>query len=107
VSADARRRLDETLVGLVEADDRSTYADREGLAYDGGRVRVVVELRDGADPPSSPPFDATARHGSLVEGSVAVEALPSLATTDGVAYVRPPQTPVRADPSADLGRGGA
>lgn len=106
VDADARERLDDTLVGLVEADDRSAYADREGLTYDEGRVLVVVELRGGADPPSSPPFDATARHGSLVEGRVAVEALPALATADGVASVRPPQTPVKHDPSAALGRGG-
>lgn len=92
----ASERLDDRLVGLVEADDRSAYAADAELVHDDGRVLVVVELRSGGDLPSSPSVDVERRHESLVEGRVAVDDLPSLATADGVEYVRPPRAPVTA-----------
>ena len=106
VSEDARRRLDGRLVGLVEAGDRTAYADDHDLRYDDGRVLVVVELESGADLPPSPSVDATARRGSLVEGRVAVTDLTALATAGGVRYVRPPRAPAADDVSARLGRTG-
>lgn len=93
VDPSARERLDETLVELVEASDRAAFAADHGLTLEDGRVLVVAELREGASLPESPPVDVEARHGSLVQGFVAVDDLPALSTSEGVAFVRPPNEP--------------
>lgn len=105
VGADAREHLDDRLVGLVETDDRAAYARRRKLSVDEGRVLVAVELRPGADPPSTPSVAVDRRHGSLVEGRVDVDALPALATADAVAYVRPPRKPVADAATASFSGG--
>lgn len=106
VSDAARERLDDRLVGLVEADDRSAYADSAELAYDDGRVLVVVELRTGSDLPATPPVNVENRHESLVEGRVAVDDLPALATAEAVEYVRPTRAPTTHGTSPQTGRSG-
>ncbi|SFR67549.1 hypothetical protein SAMN04488124_3375 [Halogeometricum limi] len=106
VSDDVRERLGDRLSGLVAADDRSTFADAEELAYAEGRVRVVVELAAGANLPSSPPLDVEARHDPFVQAFVAVDDLPALARAESVRAVRPPQSPVAADLATALGPGG-
>jgi hypothetical protein len=95
VGSAARDRLDETLVGLVESSDREQYAADSGLTYEDGRALVVVELREGASVPESPPVDVEVRHESLVQGFVDVDDLPALATSEGVAFVRPPNEPTK------------
>ncbi|ADQ69410.1 hypothetical protein C499_12590 [Halogeometricum borinquense DSM 11551] len=88
VTDTAREHLGNGLVGLVEADSRSAYADSAGVAYDEGHVRIVVELGSEGNLPSSPTVDVKNRHESLVEGRAAVEDLPALAAADEVSYVR-------------------
>lgn len=101
-----RSRLDERLAGLFDATDRAAYAADHGLTYDGERVLVVVELESGAEMPPSPPVAEATRYSSLVVGRVVVDDLPTLATAEGVRYVRPPETPVAADAVGRVGRTG-
>jgi len=85
--------LDSRLYGLVVADDRSDYADREGLIYENNSVQVVIELEPGASLPTRGDIVVELRHDNLVQGFVSVEALIPLARDNNVSAVRPPTEP--------------
>lgn len=84
-------KLEHTLVGLVRADDRTEYADRNDLTLRNGSVEVVVELRPDRTLPSDHPVDVTARHDRLVQAFVPVDGLEPLAAHANVSYVRTPR----------------
>ena len=97
--------LDSQLAGLVAADNRTAYAEANGLDYDAGaattagqseadgRVRAVVVLETNATLPEGYDLGVVASADNLVEVRVAVDDLPALARDDGVQLVRPPRTP--------------
>lgn len=92
-------RLADVLVGLVRAEDRAAYAASENLDYRDGRVRVVVELESGAEPPSDVSLERVVRTDDAVEASVRPDDLPRLAAAPGVRVVRPPRSSTALQPS--------
>jgi len=108
--------LDSQLAGLVIADNRTAYAEANGLDYEpnrtvgtatttgqsdaDGRVRAVVVLEANATLPEGYALEVVASADELVEVRVAVDDLEALARADGVRFVRPPRTPVSAGTKA-------
>jgi hypothetical protein len=99
--------LDSQLAGLVTADNRSAYAAATGLEYEretgsagtaatdsaDGRVRVVLVLAANATVPEGDNLTVVASANGLVEATVHVGDLYSLARAGGIRVVRPPRTP--------------
>jgi hypothetical protein len=83
-------RLDSRLFQLAQANDSETFAKNSGLELRSTRVRVVIELREGAPVPTG--YDAVidGRFGRLVDAWVAIGQLCSLAEHQDVSSVRPP-----------------
>lgn len=77
----------------MTAENRTAYADRNGLAYEDGSVRVVIDLASGRSLPSGYDVTVEVRSGTLVQGSVAVDDLVGLARHENVTAVRPPSRP--------------
>lgn len=103
--------LDGQLAGLVTADNRTAYAEANGLDYERNRtvgtatttgtdasvrVRAVVVLEANATLPEGYALDVVASADELVEVRVAADDLYPLAREDGVRFVRPPRTPAAA-----------
>ncbi len=84
--------LDDTLVGLYQAENRTDYAATHDLMYADGRVDVVMVLTDGGNLPTGYDLTVTAHHDHLIQARARVSDLPALAQEDGVRYVRPPRT---------------
>jgi hypothetical protein len=83
-----------TLRGLVEADDRESFAAAHGIDLRDGRVVVVVELRGRSTVPDG--YDVTVQQTATVSGETVVQArvpvddVVPLSEEPGVAYVRLP-----------------
>lgn len=86
--------LDSRLVGLVDAENRTRYADEHDLRVGNGSVLVVVELRENRSLPTSFDLDVDARHDRLVQVWTPIDRLVALAEHDDVSFVRPPREPV-------------
>lgn len=76
--------LDSQLAGLVTADNRSAYAAATGLEYERGTGSAGTAATDSAD---------GRVRVVLVEATVHVGDLYSLARAGGIRVVRPPRTP--------------
>lgn len=76
--------LDSQLAGLVTADNRSAYAAATGLEYECGTGSAGTAATDSAD---------GRVRVVLVEATVHVGDLYSLARAGGIRVVRPPRTP--------------
>lgn len=85
--------LDPQLYQLVIADNRSDYAEQQGLTYRNGSVQAVIELETGASLPERFAVDVELRHDRLIQGYVPVESLVPLAKHGNVSAVRPPNKP--------------
>ncbi|MEM2122760.1 MAG: hypothetical protein QXE79_03900 [Candidatus Bathyarchaeia archaeon] len=74
------------------ADEAAGIAERYGIRYVDGRVRVIIEL-DAADSPipDVEGFQVEAQRGSLVQAWVPVEKLYELAQAPHVKYIRAPR----------------
>lgn len=78
-----------TLVGIVEAEDRASYADGHDLDFRDGRVRVEVSLvPDGTPPEQYLPEDRTVYEDTVI-AYVYVRHLVDLALHDDVRFVAP------------------
>lgn len=91
-----KRDLDSRLIGLLNASDRSSYADEHGLDMQEGRVRVVVELDRGTDLPAEGNWTVEQRYTTddktLVQALVSPDELWRLSGLDRVRRVRPPES---------------
>ncbi len=96
---DKHPSLDSGLVGLVNADNRTAYANTRGLELRDGRVQVVVELVDGRDFPDGFDLTVEVRAGGRVQALVAVDDLVALAEHGNVSFVQPPSRAVPDSPS--------
>jgi len=85
--------LDPQLYQLVIADNRSDYAEQQGLAYRNGSVQAVIELETDASLPEGFAVVVELRHDRLIQGYVPVESLVPLANHGNVSAVRPPNEP--------------
>lgn len=86
--------LDSQLVGLLDAENRTRYADERGLRVRNDSVLVVVELRENRSLPAGFDLDVTARHDRLVQAWTPIDRLVALAEHGNVSFVRPPREPV-------------
>jgi hypothetical protein len=91
---DQHPSLDSRLVGLLDAENRTRYADERDLRVRNGSVLVVVELRENRSLPSEFDLDVTARHDRLVQAWTPIDRLAALAAHENVSFVRPPREPV-------------
>jgi len=83
-------RLDSQLLQLANASDPRAYATERRFDYRDGMVRVIVELRNGAELPTGHGLAVEARNANLVQGRAPVDRLCALAADSSVASVRPP-----------------
>lgn len=94
--------LDPVLASLIEAENRTRYAQSNGLVLEEGRVRVIIELEPNATVPDQYELEIELSlgtdTGTSVQAMVAVSDLEPLAHERGVVEVRPPQTPVEQGP---------
>jgi hypothetical protein len=94
-----------TLVELVRAEDRESFAAAHGIEFEDGRAVVVVELRDRSTLPEG--YDARVQQTATVDGRTVVQALVpvdrilALSEEPGVEYVRLPE---RADAGTNTAR---
>lgn len=91
--------LESRLYGLVTAENRTAYADSRRLDLRNGSVRVVVELRDGAELPASFDLTVESRYERLVQVFAPVDGLVPLADHGNVSYVRTPREAQPGEPS--------
>ncbi|ESP88851.1 hypothetical protein K933_07137 [Candidatus Halobonum tyrrellensis G22] len=92
-AADGGDAVESRLVDLANAADPAAFADAHGIAYDDGRVTVVVTLREGRTLPTGYGAAATLAAGDTVEASVPVDEVRALAADENVTYVRTPREP--------------
>lgn len=85
--------LDQSLYGLVTAENRTAYADQQSLVYENGSVQVVIKVASGRSLPTDLAVDVELRSGSRIQGSVAVDDLIGLARHENVTTVKPPTRP--------------
>jgi len=89
-------RLESGLRELADAHgsagETAIIAERYGIRYVDGKVRVIIEL-DGVDSPipEVEGLEVEARRGSLVQAWVPVERLYELAQAPHVRYIRAPR----------------
>jgi ribosomal protein S12 len=88
--------LDSTLVQLVNADNRTAYAERHGITLDEGRVRVLIGLRESTPLPDDFDTSVELRHETEVIAFVAVSDLVALSRHENVTVVRVPDRPYPA-----------
>jgi hypothetical protein len=85
--------LGSTLYGLVQADNRTRYAEDHGLQLRDDSVHVTVELRDGRALPEEIDAEVTARAESQVDAYVPIDQLVALARHENTTSVRAPEAP--------------
>ncbi len=94
--------IDSALVQLIEAPDKKEFAERNGIDYRNGRVRVVVEMDETFTLPggynTTNELNHTGQGENLVQVRVPIGELVSLSDETGVKYVR---LPLRGEPSQE------
>jgi len=89
-------RLESVLYQLATADDPAAFAVSHNLYYDGGTVRVVVELQRPDDNfPAGYGATEEARSGDRVQALVPIDQLCRLSNAPQVRFVRAPIEPKR------------
>lgn len=87
-------KVDSTLIRLMDASDKEEFAERNGLSYSEGRVKVIVEMEDGATMPrnynTTKETNYTGQGENLAQAYVQIDNIRSLSNEKGVRYVRPP-----------------
>lgn len=83
-------RLDSQLFQLSRSGDPQGFAAQAGLDLGSSGVRVVIELRWGAELPSGHGLTVEARYANLVQARAPIANLCALAQEAGVASVAPP-----------------
>lgn len=92
-ATDGGEAVESRLVDLADAADPAAFAAAHGIAYDDGRVTIVVALREGRTLPAGYGATGTLAAGDTVEASVPVDEVRALAADENVTYVRTPREP--------------
>jgi len=96
---------DPVLGELADSEDPQAFAEQRGLSYDNGTVVAVIELEPGSDTPEGYSVEVVQEYEgsneSLVEARMPVEDVRSIASEEGVSYVRAPSTPSSMDTDPD------
>lgn len=88
-------KVEKKLLDLMDASDRAGFAKREGIDYQAGFVRVILELSKKDDaPPQQQDVRVEGREGKLVQAMAAVDKLCSLAADPRIVSIRTPAKPV-------------
>lgn len=85
--------LDSALRGFLAADNRTAYADRHGLTFEGGRVQVVVELRPRTSVPTEYDIVTELHSDDEVLARVSASGLADLSRHENVTAIRIPERP--------------
>lgn len=97
VGATSSASIDPVLAGLVEASNRTEYAQTHDLRYLDGAVQVVVELDGNTSLPTG--YDVRVEHrttgddATYVQAFVDVDDLQPLGRESSVRLIRPTQEP--------------
>jgi hypothetical protein len=102
---ESTENIDSTLIQLIEAPDEEGFAERNGIDYRDGRVRVVVEMEEGFSLPegynTTNELNYTGQGENLAQSYVPVDELVPISNETGVEYVR---LPLKGVPSQESGQ---
>jgi len=88
-------KVEKKLLDLMDASDRAGFAKREGIDYQAGFVRVILELSKKDDAlPQQQDVRVEGREGRLVQAMVPVDKLCPLAADPRIVSIRTPAKPV-------------